>query len=334
MCARFRLRSATLLLPAVILSVLGPGAGCAVYRMERDLLPVYATFLNDIRYLITTSERKAFLSTPDGGKDKYIEEFWRRRDPDPATPENELRTEYYARIAQANELFKSDTPKGWLSDRGRIYVLYGPPAERRSDNEIALQGMSGQRVEIWNYNGYEIVFRDETGGGTYRLVTINLGPIENLSLARYGRPGSPGDKAAFMAGRILGTAKPTLDFSAEIRGTVRRDDRIEGLLRLEIPLPLIWFKSEAGRFQTTFDIVVKVRNPQKAVLWEKTTSAEAAYSEGEIRSGSGARHAIEIPILIEGAEILAKLASDPATVVVRVTNRTGSENVEKTIDWK
>jgi len=327
-------RRKTPAIAAFLLAGLGSMAGCALYRLEKDLPAPYAAFLSEVRYLITSPERKAFLAAPDSGKDKLIEEFWQRRDPDPFTPENELRTEYYARISQAEDLFKSDSPRGWLSDRGRIYILYGPPTERRTMT-MTQEATAANRVEMWYYGAYTILFRDTSGTGSFRLETLDLSAIEDLNLARAGAPARPGSRQG--PGRMGGfsaNAQPLLDFTIEIRDKVRSQERIEGRLRLEIPLPLIWFKSAGGRFHTTFDIVVRVRDSKKAVVWEKDASAEAEYAEREIAAKSSERHAIEIPILIEGAEILARLADAPGTVVVRLTNRTGSETVEKTIELK
>jgi hypothetical protein len=129
-------------------------------------------------------------------------------------------------------------------------------------------------------------------------------------------------------------ARPTLDFTVVIRDLVRTEDRVEALVRLEIPLPLIWFRSEAGRFETKFDIVIRVRDSKKAVVWEKNAEAEADYEMNGFSARSGEHHDIEIPIQIEGEDILARLAEAPGTLLVRLTNRTGSESVEKTIDWK
>jgi preprotein translocase subunit Sec63 len=125
-----------------------------------------------------------------------------------------------------------------------------------------------------------------------------------------------------------------LDFTADIRETVRRADRVEGVLHLEIPIRLIWFKSESGRFLTTFEVFLRVKDSQKGVVLEKTDSAEANYPEREIHSRSEGLHVIEIPILIDQAESVARLASAPVTLDVRLTNKTGPESVSKTIDWK
>jgi GWxTD domain-containing protein len=84
----------------------------------------------DVVYIISDEERKAFLQlTTDEERQKFVEQFWLRRDPTPGTSENEFKEEHYRRIAFANEHFSSPTTVGWKTDRGRIYIQYGPPDE-------------------------------------------------------------------------------------------------------------------------------------------------------------------------------------------------------------
>ena len=83
----------------------------------------------DVAYIITLDERRVFLALrTDEERDQFIERFWARRDPTPDTAENEFKEEHYRRIAYANEHFASSVP-GWRTDRGRIYIVYGPPDE-------------------------------------------------------------------------------------------------------------------------------------------------------------------------------------------------------------
>jgi GWxTD domain-containing protein len=80
---------------------------------------------NDVKYIITKEEERAFKAlTTDEERENFIENFWRRRDPNPDTEENEYREEYYQRIAYANEHYTSGIP-GWKTDRGRIYIMFG-----------------------------------------------------------------------------------------------------------------------------------------------------------------------------------------------------------------
>lgn len=81
----------------------------------------------DVRWIITDEERAAFrMLSNDEERDQFIEGFWGRRDPTPDTIENEYKEEHYRRIAYANERFAAGVP-GWKTDRGRIYIMYGPP---------------------------------------------------------------------------------------------------------------------------------------------------------------------------------------------------------------
>jgi GWxTD domain-containing protein len=96
------------------------------YRNE--LKGPYKKWLNQtVRWIITDKERRAFLSlTNDEERDAFIENFWRRRNPNPDSPYNSYREEIYRRIAYANQHF-SDGEPGWMTDRGMIYIKYGPP---------------------------------------------------------------------------------------------------------------------------------------------------------------------------------------------------------------
>ena len=99
-------------------------------QLKRELESPYRKWLNeDVAYIITDEERAAFkrLQT-DEEREQFIENFWLRRDPTPDTVENEFKEEHYRRIAYANEHYASGIP-GWKTDRGRIYIVYGPPDE-------------------------------------------------------------------------------------------------------------------------------------------------------------------------------------------------------------
>ena len=155
-------------------------------NVKPELKKAYKDWLEkDVTYVITDEERKAFkkLATDDE-RERFIEEFWRRRDPDPDTDENEFKEEYYERIAYANEHFASGIP-GWKSDRGRIWIMYGKPDERETHpmggnyDRPSYEGggnTSTYPFEIWFYrylagvgSGVEIEFVDPTGSGEYRI---------------------------------------------------------------------------------------------------------------------------------------------------------------------
>jgi len=99
-------------------------------EIQKEEQSPYKKWIEDeVPYIITDQERASFKKlTTDDERESFIETFWERRNPNPGDPENEFKEEYYRRIAYANEHFASGIP-GWRTDRGRIYIMYGPPNE-------------------------------------------------------------------------------------------------------------------------------------------------------------------------------------------------------------
>jgi len=102
-------------------------------RFKQEISRTYKKWLDeDVVYIITDEERAAFKQlSNDEERDNFIEAFWQRRDPTPDTEENEFKEEHYRRIAYANEHFAAGVP-GWKTDRGRIYIVFGPADEIES----------------------------------------------------------------------------------------------------------------------------------------------------------------------------------------------------------
>src|SRR6266404_446548 len=155
-------------------------------KLRKELETPYKKWLNeDVVYIITDEEREQF-----------IEQFWLRRDPTPDTVENEFKEEHYRRIAYANERYASGIP-GWKSDRGRIYITFGPPAEIEShpsggtyQRPIEQGGGSTTTYpfEIWRYRYMEgigsniiIEFVDPSGTSEYHMT---MDPGEKDALAK------------------------------------------------------------------------------------------------------------------------------------------------------
>ncbi|MCX8056256.1 MAG: GWxTD domain-containing protein [Ignavibacteria bacterium] len=123
------------------------------------------------RYIASTDEIKRWNLLSDiESKRVFLFNFWKQRDPNPNTPENERKIEYFDRVRRADEMFRSAREKGWRSDRGRVYIVYGEPSEiDRYPNE-----MDAFPYEIWSYNNIEggviFVFGDITGTGQMILI--------------------------------------------------------------------------------------------------------------------------------------------------------------------
>jgi GWxTD domain-containing protein len=167
----------------------------------QDAVPApYRAWLNEeVVYIITQAERAAYLKLrTDDERNMFIKQFWMRRDPlvpKPATteeypaiargnPENDYKKEHYRRIKYADDRFTNKIP-GWKTDRGRIYIMYGPPDEIESHpsggtyTRPAEEGGGTTETfpfEQWRYRYIESIgrnvimeFVDTTRTGEYRL---------------------------------------------------------------------------------------------------------------------------------------------------------------------
>ncbi len=112
-----------------------------------DLQPRYQQWLNQtVVYIIQPDERAAFLKlATDAERDHFIQQFWDRRNPHPEDPRhNAFKDEHYRRLAYADERFVAPPIPGWRTDRGRIYIVYGPPDEIERD--------PAEHLEQWRYH--------------------------------------------------------------------------------------------------------------------------------------------------------------------------------------
>jgi GWxTD domain-containing protein len=155
-------------------------------ELYKELNPQYRKWLDeDVVYIIAPEERSAFLHlSTNEEREQFIESFWQRRNPDPDSPDNTFKEEHYRRIAYTNEHYASGIP-GWKTDRGRIYIMWGPPDEIQShpsggtyDRPPEEGGgtTSTYPFEDWRYRylegigeNVEIEFVDPTMSGEYHL---------------------------------------------------------------------------------------------------------------------------------------------------------------------
>src|SRR6202050_3299269 len=164
----------------------------------------YKKWLNeDVVYIISPEERSSFLHlSTNEEREQFIEAFWQRRNPDPDSPENTFKEEHYRRIAYANEHFASGIP-GWKTDRGKIYIMWGPADEVDShptggnwDRPMSQGGGSTTTYpyEDWRYRylegmgeNVELEFVDPTSTGEYHLT---IDPSEKDALLHVAGAGA------------------------------------------------------------------------------------------------------------------------------------------------
>lgn len=155
-------------------------------ELMKELAGPYKAWLNGpISYIISPEERDAFLHLQTNEeRENFIEAFWERRNPDPGSGDNTYRDDFYRRIAYTNEHYSSGIP-GWKTDRGRIYIMWGPPDEveahpaggpyERPPSEGGGE-TSTYPFEDWTYHylpgigeNVQLEFVDPSGSGEYHL---------------------------------------------------------------------------------------------------------------------------------------------------------------------
>jgi len=224
--------------------------------LKVELSKVYKKWLNeDVVWIITDQERAAFKQlSNDEERDNFIEAFWQRRDPTPDTEENEYKEEHYRRIAYANEHFAAGIP-GWKSDRGRMYIMYGPADEVDShpsggSYERPMEEGGGETstfpFEDWRYRylegiGQEVIieFVDTCMCGDYHM-TIDrsekdaLKYTPNAGLTMYESMGMSSKADRFSGGGLeqLGAGP----MSSQLQ--TKQFDRLEQFAKLQAPPPV------------------------------------------------------------------------------------------------
>lgn len=143
-------RSVALLLIAAIAG----GSGLLAARSSAED-PTQVWNDGPVRYLMTRSESRLFRSLETAPeRAAFIRNFWERRDPDPRTPQNEARLGFWKRVAEANAQFTGSGKPGWKTDRGKIFILLGPPDDIEKDEHYDTGRQPGARGMMrWIYHG-------------------------------------------------------------------------------------------------------------------------------------------------------------------------------------
>src|SRR5437016_8572593 len=226
--------------------------------LRQELGKTYKKWLDeDVRWIITDEERQVFKQlSNDEERDQFIEAFWARREPTPDTPENEFKEEHYRRIAYANEHFAAGIP-GWKTDRGRMYIMYGPADEIEShpsggSYERPMEEGGGSTstfpFEDWRYRyiegiGQEVIieFVDTCMCGDYHMTMDRsekdaLLYTPNAGLTMYEQMGMANKADRFNGGmERLGTGPFTTSNQS------KQFDRLEQFAKLNKP-PAVKFK--------------------------------------------------------------------------------------------
>jgi len=280
-----------------------------------------------VPYIITSTEIEIFKNLPtEVDRGKFIENFWKKRDPDKNTPENEFKLDYYRRIAYANKFFGVGGMAGWRTERGRIFILLGPPNEisrdmspRASRFRTAYHGTT----EVWNYWGLpnprlpynmEFVFVDKFGTGNYVLE-------QSLQLAEGGSQNFSLDESHYYFNHLEYLSEAT-------RNPFEGLDRLKGIVTTQVSYDHIPIEYESfslkGSEETTFlpmilrvpyaaleakdvenekhfslTLMVIVSNEAGAIIFEKSKDFEFNHSILELAELKKSARQMQISLMLE-----------------------------------
>ncbi len=272
-------------------------------KVKQELKKAYVEWINDVDLILTQSERDAWKKfTTDDEREKFIEDFWHSRDPDPDTVENEFKEQFYERIAYANEHFSSGKA-GRMTDRGRIYIKFGKPDEIESHpaggsyERPSWEGggsTSTYPFEKWFYrhipnvrSGVELEFVDPTGSGEYRLAR---NPDEKDALIHVPGAGPTfaelaglGDRSNRIAnlgsfGRVNYTRSQDSPFEVmDLLASLERDQPFErDFIGTKTPTPIV--DDNAISFETQLNYFKQSDNRVLTVLTVQTDNDELAFT--------------------------------------------------------
>lgn len=150
----------------------------------------YEELLNQLRYYVAPERLKMLRDTPLEQRGQAWAAFLRSSDPVPSTPEHEGLQTYFSRLQLAAARFRDDGTSsrgGWLSDRGRVYVVLGEPDqlfEQNTNGSLSRSAISGRtRLQYWEYSQYRVrlAFYDDTGTGRWRLLPASENEFQNIN---------------------------------------------------------------------------------------------------------------------------------------------------------
>ncbi|MEW6455251.1 MAG: GWxTD domain-containing protein [Acidobacteriota bacterium] len=323
---------------------------CATAKLEKRLDPQSEDFFSKVRYIISKQESKIFLELPPSEREKFIDDFWERRGPG-------YKETYYRRIEEANKLFKAGKP-GWLTDRGKIYILFGPPDEvvrnpmggRGFDpyappaqniegrQQSATLALGEKASEYWIYYTLftryrnqiiKLEFVDVDGTGDYRLIT-NIyealpGGIDSLADPNIALLHELNKEELEKKG--INLLKSLFDFSWEFLKEDNKELNSNLAINIEVPYNQIYFVKEGNRYKSDLNIVTEIKNDADEKIWEFHKDYSFSLTKSEIEEDIGLKWTTKIPVT-------KWLAKGKYSVYINLKNSTGNQDRKKLLPLK
>lgn len=263
------------------------------------------TFYDLYWVFLTDEEEKLFRVLPDSKSIReFIDEFWRVRDPDPRTEENEFKIEVDERIEYADQHFRDISGPGHDSDRGRIYLLLGPPNEAREMHSIESQ--SGHAVLVWIYNrwGIGVYFLNRFGSGYYRLRYHDPALLQLLDEIKYEAV------EPYYGDRDVRFIKPRIDYN-----------RQQGSLAIRIDPKDLTFIREGERYRQELGI--------ECFLHQGKSVKKVSHTETNIRTEAELLATEKIEIDVPLPELKGKF-----TARVILTDMISRRSIRRIVTFK
>ncbi len=295
-----------------------PNGLAAKHKAEQD--PLKDWFEGPVRYLMNRTETRLFrsLQTHDE-RLAFVKRFWDRRDPDPRTAQNEARMIFWQRVMESNQKFR-DTPKpGWKTDRGKIYILLGPPFDisQNLNFDVGDKNVGARGLLRWHYRGLErstntaefiVAFYRDTDGD-YRLSTdprlsrLALDVTEqNLEQLPGGTFSKLFDQLAWGSSQLstamdLGALQEVPNEQDLVRTVVEAEQFVGSCTGALVVHPL---GARDRRGWESFAVTVAVRSAQLRPLWDGSAAELSSrfIVNAQVRSDRGAG-----PVVVDLGEL-------------------------------
>ena len=256
-------------------------SGCrSGLRIKGD--PFFDSFYEKAELIMTRDEKQIYRRLPDdAAREEFIQDFWKIRDPDTSTEENENKTEFEDRIEYANKWFGNYNPyrgreeatmvddlRGWSSERGRIYVILGPPDELHYDarefmmNDRITTRAEGASTEQWVYYRFRLmVLFTKRSNGIWSLSNIDTLLFDSMEAAKLN----------------LVDSNYQIDYNRRFKFSAGYKN--DGLL-ITVPLDRLSFKDQDGQLFTQLKIFINVYlNDNKLETLERTQDVVGSEEE-------------------------------------------------------
>jgi len=271
---------------------------------KSNLDPVSEEFVSTARYLLTRKDKKALTRLNPKERRFFIREFWKMRDPDPYTEVNEFKIEYLNRIAEANKFFYEGPTPGWLQDRGRIYILLGPPDERiRYDYGFT------RNYERWNY------FRQR-----------EIAPLSLIFINHELAVNSAYHLAKLQNALVKGLPQIAADPSFEFAAAIHHQADTQSSLSIKVPYTHIWMSENEDHMETTLSLLIKLyRDSEKGPYWAFEHDYPLTIESERFEEYIDREFQIEVPLLLPAG----RYAMD-----IEISNSTDRRKAWKTLKFR